>query len=116
MFQRPTDRKESLATTDRREPFVPFRAFIPPCLLMLPLSLASFTVILLIVLPLALCIHRLVLKRRNLHSLFVRADFNMPSMRAPFSPGSFGGKNGEYSVLPLFETSVAMSPKADHQA
>ena len=52
-------------------------------------------VILLIALPLALCIHRLVLKRRNLQSLFKRSDFNMPSMRALAT----GGKGGDYTVL-----------------
>jgi hypothetical protein len=76
----------------------------------LHLSLASLTLVLLIALPLALCIHRLVVKRRHLHSLFTRVDFNMPSMRAA------GGKIGEYTVLPLFETPVITSPKADHQA
>jgi hypothetical protein len=67
---------------------------------------------LLIALPLALCIHRLVLKRRNLQSLFKRSDFNMPSMRALAT----GGKGGDYTVLPLFEAAGVASPKVDHQA
>jgi hypothetical protein len=72
--------------------------------------LAFFTVVLLIALPLTLCAHRLILKRRNLHSLFKRPDLNMPSMRAT------GCKSSEYSVLPLFDPSVVASPKAEHQA
>ena len=74
------------------------------------LRLASLTVVLLIVLPLTMCIHRLVLKRRHLHSLFKHSDFSMPAMRAT------GGKSGDYSVLPLFENSGVVSPKANHQA
>jgi hypothetical protein len=74
------------------------------------LSLASVTAFLLVALPLVLCIHRVILKRRNLHSLFKRADFNMPSMRAT------GSKAAEFSVLPMFDASGIASPKADHQA
>jgi hypothetical protein len=68
--------------------------------------------VLLVALPLALCIHRLVLKRRNLHSLFKRPDLSMPSMRAT------AGKSlaSDYSVLPLFEAPGVASPKSEHQA
>jgi hypothetical protein len=72
--------------------------------------LAFFTVVLLVALPLTLCAHRLILKRRNLHSLFKRPDLNMPSMRAT------GSKSSEYSVLPLFDPTGVTSPKAEHQA
>jgi hypothetical protein len=74
------------------------------------IRLASFTAVLLVALPLALCLHRLVLKRRNLHSLFKRPDLSMPSMRAT------AGKSADYSVLPLFEAPGVASPKSEHQA